>query len=235
MSLKDSQSNDETRQDSASTLVGSEVQFRSEDISKQKRTRFFLHVKEDEDSAKAAARQAKADKRRQIWCRLGRPALIIFIVLIIATTVGFAIKYFAVKQAEEELEGIVTEMHTVSSTLSEADAYLEEGDFENAEKSYDAATEMATTNETRADLYLHRSQALSRLMYDAQADKVLEYAIKAYEFNPSYYEIVRWLAWVYERRGDTENAEKYQQEYEALIQSDEDVSETADDDYMGEG
>ena len=91
----------------------SEVKFKSEDISKKKHTHFFLHVKEDEDSAKAALRQAKADKRRRTWRRHWlKFSLAGVLTLAVLIGGGIYIKHVVDTKAQEAAEAEALEIAT---------------------------------------------------------------------------------------------------------------------------
>ena len=220
-------------------IADQDIQYKTRDIvAKKADAKYFVNVKEEEDAAKAQAHQAKAAQHKTRWRRYGRPILVVTIVLILAAAGGFVARYFLDRQDEEakaaveqEKENAANEASSFFKLLDTADEYLEESDLDNADSYYEQAISMAATDKLRSYVYVRRSRKMADLMYDSQSERVYDDALKAYELSPDYYDALWWLAEVYERRGDTEAAQRINSELDA-IEPDIDIDEEGE---TGEG
>lgn len=220
-------------------IADQDIRYKTRDIvAKKADAKYFVNVKEEEDAAKAQAHQAKAAQYKTRWRRYGRPILVVTIVLILAAAGGFAARYFLDRQdkeakaaVEQEKENAANEASSFFKLLDTADEYLEESDLDNADSYYEQAISMAATDKLRSYVYVRRSRKMADLMYDSQSERVYDDALKAYELSPDYYDALWWLAEVYERRGDTEAAQRINSELDA-IEPDIDIDEEGE---TGEG
>lgn len=202
--------------------------------------RVISELKQKAEARKKEIRRAKGQARRKkvktlLFAR-GHKFITIGILLLIAAAAVFFVvipivddmdrKRDAEIIAREEEEGKKRleedESYIIEPILAEADGYLENFDLSSADNLYNQALNKVSTDELRSYIYLHRSQTTAQLMYDIEPERVLNDAKKAYELNHDSYEATRWLAEVYERRGEKEKADTLRNKLESMAPDEDD-------------
>lgn len=198
----------------------SEVKFKSEDISKKKHTHFFLHVKEDEDSAKAALRQAKADKRRRTWRRHWlKFSLAGVLTLAVLIGGGIYIKHVVDTKAQETAEAEALEI-TIAATSAAGDKIVEIRNlmYSGSPTALDDvrdAYEDAISNSD--DIIERRTLEISYVEYLTFFEKRYAEALEKLNVYVEQYEdkdqcvIINSYIDIYIGLEDTENIEKYEE------------------------
>lgn len=126
-----------------------------------------------------------------------------------------AAEYEQLKETDESL--------IIEPIIAQADERLSFYDLDGADKYYEEALSKVSTDELRSYIYRHRSQSIFNLMYELEADRVLDDALRAYELTPDSVDAMCWLATVYERRGDGKAAAELQQKLDQISPADENV------------
>ncbi len=126
-----------------------------------------------------------------------------------------AAEYEQLKETDESL--------IIEPILDRAEERLDSYDLDGADIYYEEALSKVSTDELRSYIHLRRSQKIFNLMYELKEDRVLSDALKAYELAPDSVDAMRWLATVYERRGDSEAAAELQQKLDQIPPANENV------------
>lgn len=198
----------------------SEVKFKSEDISKKKHTHFFLRVKEDEDSAKAALRQAKADKRRRVWRRHWlKFSLAGILTLAVLIGSGIYVKHVVDTKAQEAAEAEALET-TIAATSAAGDKIVEirnlmySGSPTALDDVRDAYEDAISSSD---DIIERRTLEISYVEYLTFFEKRYDEALEKLNTYVGQYEdkdqcvIINSYIDIYIGLGDTENIEKYEE------------------------
>ena len=174
-------------------------------------------VEKDDAAIKGYTDPKRAQRDHRV--RLFRAGVGIIVVLALIGASIYGIMHLQPKQsAEEKVEQErVEKARAVSRKVDEIDKDSYNGDTNGSLKKYDSAIKSTEDNVAKSMLLLNKSVLLFNNQRIDEAQKVAQ---TAYDTNKSY-QTASWIAKVYEKQNDKQNALKYYNETLDQIPNDE--------------